>query len=188
MRVAIDDLKDYTYLSQSYTITDNFNRAGNVVSVKQCSGNINLFTLQLSQDFKFGPLNWENQITYQKSSNEEVLPVPLLNIYTNLYFKFKVARVLSVNLGADLRYFTKYKALDYSPALGQYTVQDNGENNVEIGNYPYVNVYANLHLKHTRFFIMMSHVNASAGEYFLVPHYPLNGRVLRFGVSWNFFN
>uniref|UniRef100_UPI003FD81B19 putative porin n=2 Tax=Prevotellaceae TaxID=171552 RepID=UPI003FD81B19 len=71
---------------------------------------------------------------------------------------------------------------------GQYTVQDNGENNVEIGNYPYVNVYANLHLKHTRFFIMMSHVNASAGEYFLVPHYPLNGRVLRFGVSWNFFN
>lgn len=188
LRVAVDDLKDYTYLAQKYTITDEFGRTGNSVSVKQCSGNINLLTLQLSQDFKFGPLNWENQITYQKSSNEDVLPVPMLNIYTNLYFKFKIARVLSVDLGADMRYFTKYHALDYSPALGLYTVQDNGANNVEVGNYPYVNVYANLHLKHTRFFIMMSHVNASAGDYFLVPHYPLNGRVLRFGVSWNFFN
>lgn len=188
LRLAVDDLKDYTYLAQKYSITDNHGREGNAVSVRQCSGNINLLTLQLSQDFNFGPLNWENQITYQKSSNEDVLPVPLLNIYTNLYFKFKIARVLSVDLGADLRFFTKYRALDYSPALGQYTVQDNGDNNVEVGNYPYVNVYANLHLKHTRFFIMMSHVNASAGDYFLVPHYPLNGRVLRLGVSWNFFN
>ena len=188
LRVAVDDLKDYTYLAQKYTVTEDYGRSGNTVTVKQCAGNINLITLQLSQDFKLGPLNWENQITYQKSSNEDVLPVPMLNIYTNLYFKFKIARVLSVDLGADMRYFTKYHALDYSPALGQYTVQDNGENNVEVGNYPYVNVYANLHLKHTRFFIMMSHVNASTGDYFLVPHYPLNGRILRFGVSWNFFN
>ncbi|MBQ5511826.1 MAG: hypothetical protein IIT94_11995, partial [Prevotella sp.] len=55
---------------------------------------------------------------------------------------------------------------------------------------PIVDVYANFHLKHTRFFVMMSHVNAEIGDknYFLVPHYPLNGRVLRFGLSWNFFN
>jgi hypothetical protein len=53
-----------------------------------------------------------------------------------------------------------------------------------------VNVYANFHLKRTRFFVMFSHVNAGSGkmEYFLTPHYPLNGRVLRLGLSWNFFN
>ena len=117
------------------------------------------------------------------------LPVPALNVYTNLYLRFKVARVLAVDLGGDLRYFTKYAAPDYSPALGQYTIQDNGAANVETGNYPIVNVYANMHLKHTRFFVMMSHVNASAGgERFLTPHYPINGRIFRFGVSWNFFN
>lgn len=188
LRVAVDDLKNYTYFAQKYNITEDYGRSGNTLSVKQCSGNINLFTLQLSQDFTFGPLNWENQITYQKSSNEDVLPVPMINVYTNLYLRFKIARVLRVDLGGDLRFFTKYKALDYSPALGQYTVQDNGVNNIEVGNYPHINVYANMHLKHTRFFVMMSHVNASTGDYFLTPHYPLNGRVFRFGVSWNFFN
>ncbi|MCD8203008.1 MAG: putative porin, partial [Prevotella sp.] len=167
LRVAFDDLKDYTYFAQQYEITASAGRAGNTVTVEQSSGNISLLTLQLAQDFSLGPLKWENLITYQKSSNQDVLPVPLLNIYTNLYFHFKIAHVLTLDLGGDLRYFTKYKAPDYSPALGQYTVQNNGENNVDVGNYPYINVYANFHLKHTRFFVMMSHVNSSAGNYFL---------------------
>ena len=38
--------------------------------------------------------------------------------------KFKIAKVLSCDLGADVRYFTEYYAPDYSPALGSYTVQD----------------------------------------------------------------
>ncbi len=188
LRVALDDLKDYTYFAQRYTITSSFGRTGNTVSVEQSSGNISLLTLQLSQDFALGPLRWENQVTYQKSSNEDVLPVPLVNIYTNLYLHFMVAHVLTIDLGGDMRYFTKYKAPDYCPALGQYAVQDNGEDNVDVGNYPYINVYANMHLKHTRFFVMMSHINSTPGSYFLAPHYPCNGRVLRFGVSWNFFN
>ena len=145
-------------------------------------------TLQLEQDFRLGPLNWENQITYQKSSKAEVLPVPDINVYSNLYLRFKIARVLKVDLGADVRYFTKYYAPDYSPAIGQYTVQDNGDNNIKLGGYPIVNVYANMHLKQTRFFVMMSHVNAGDGEAFLTPHYPINTMVLRFGLSWNFFN
>ena len=188
LRVAYDNLQNYTYLAQRYNITEDFGRTGNTVSVKQNSSNMSLLTLQLAQDFKFGPLNWENLITYQKSSDENVLPVPQLNVYTNLYLHFKIAKVLSIDLGGDLRFFTKYKAPDYSPALSQFTVQDNGDANKEIGNYPIVNVYANMHLKHTRFFIMMSHVNASSGDSFLVPHYPINGRLFRFGVSWNFFN
>ena len=71
-----------------------------------------------------------------------------------------------------------------------YTVQGNGENNVKVGNYPIINVYANAHLKHTRFFIMMSHINAGKGDknYFFTPHYPMNASVMRIGVSWNFFN
>ena len=186
--VAYDNLQNYTYFAQRYNITEDFGRSGNTVSVRQSGKNISLLTLQLAQDFRLGPLNWQNVITYQKSSDEDVLPVPMLNVYTNLFFHFKVAKVLTIDLGADARFFTKYKALDYSPAIGQFTVQDNGAANVEVGNYPIVNAYANMHLKHTRFFVMMSHVNASSGDSFLVPHYPINGRIFRFGVSWNFFN
>lgn len=190
LRVAVDEIKNYTYFSQSYDITEEGLRTGVIVTPMQESGGINLLTAQLEQNFRLGILNWENQFTYQHSSKESVLPVPAFNAYTNLYIKFKVVKVLNVDLGADMRYFTSYEAPDYSPYMGQYTVQGNGENNVKIGNYPIVNVYANVRIKHTRFFVMMSHINAGQGDknYFFAPHYPMNERVFRIGVSWNFFN
>ena len=189
VRMAFDNVKDYTYFAMGYNITDDKMRTANTLAVKQQGGAISLLTLELQQDFKLGPLRWENVITYQKSSNNDVIPVPDLNIYTNLYLRFRIAKVLKCDFGADARYFTKYYAPDYSPALGQYAVQT-GDYKTEVGNYPLVNVYANFHLQHTRFFVMMSHVNAGQGNrgYFFTPHYPLNERVFRFGVSWNFFN
>lgn len=189
LRVAFDEIKNYTYMAMSYGIADDYSRIGNSVSARQHTGAISLLTLSLSQDFRLGPVNWENVLTYQKSSEEKVIPLPALNIYTNLYLRFKLARVLKCDLGADARFFTKYYAPDYSPALGQFAVQE-GENRIQVGNYPVVNVYANFHLKRTRFFVMMSHVNAGNGNrmYFFTPHYPLNQRIFRFGVSWNFFN
>ena len=190
IKVAFDNIKNYTYFGHAYNITEDYGRTANEVNVRQCPDGISLFTAQLSQDLTFGPLNWETVLTYQKSSKQDVLPVPALNLYTNLYLKFKIAKVLKCDFGADMRLFTKYYAPDYAPGLGQFTIQENEASRVKLGGYPIVNVYANFHLKHTRFFIMMSHVNAGSGsrEYFLTPHYPLNGRILRLGLSWNFFN
>ena len=194
LRVAVDEIKNYTYFASSHTITSG-KRVNHAITVNQNSGAIHLLTASLSQDFTFGPLNWESVITYQNSSNKTVLPVPTLNLYSNVYLRFKIAHVLRCDFGADVRYFTKYYAPDYIPSLGQYAVQTNtnttgSDSRVEIGNYPVVNVYANFHLKHTRFFIMMSHLNAGTGKknYFYTPHYPLNQGILRFGLSWNFFN
>ena len=189
VRVAVDNIKNHTYFTMGYNVNDSYERTDNTLAVKQEGGAISLLTLAVKQDFKLGILHWENLITYQKSSNQTAMPVPDLNIYTNLYLKFKIAKVLKCDFGADARYFTKYYAPDYSPALGQYAVQT-GDNRTQVGNYPIVNVYANFHLQHTRFFVMMSHVNAGQGnrDYFLTPHYPLNQRILRFGLSWNFFN
>lgn len=189
VRVAFDNIKNHTFFAMGYNVTDDFGRTGNTLSVVQKSGAISLLTLELQQKLKLGPLHWDNVITYQKSSDDMALPVPDLNIYTNLFLRFKIARVLKCDFGADARFFTKYYAPDYSPALGQYAVQT-GEHRTVVGNYPIVNVYANFHLQRTRFFVMMSHINAGQGkpDYFLAPHYPLNQRIFRFGVSWNFYN
>ena len=194
LRVEIDEIKNYTYFASSYN-TVNDNRVNHAIVVKQNNGLIHLLTASISQDFTFGLINWENMIIYQNSSNKTVLPVPALNIYSNLYLRFKIAHVLRCDFGADVRYFTKYYAPDYVPILGQYAIQTNtdtngSDNRIEIGNYPVANVYANFHLKHTRFFIMLSHFNAGTGRknYFFTPHYPLNQSILRFGLSWNFFN
>ena len=189
LRIAVDEIQNYTYYGMSYDATTD-SRTNMTAGVYQESGNINVFTAQLHQNFRVGILNWENVLTYQNSSNKDVLPLPALNIFTNLYLKFRIAKVLNVELGADAIYFTKYYAPDYCPAINQFAIQQNEASRVELGGYPFIDVYANLKLKKVRFFVMMSHVNSGSGNRmsFLAPHYPTNSNVLHLGVSWPFFN
>lgn len=189
LRIAVDELQNYVYYGMSYQTTTN-GRQQLTGGVYQESGNINVLTAQLRQTLTLGVLNWENVLTYQNSSNKQVLPLPELNVFTNLYLKFKIARVLLVELGSCATYFTKYEAPDYLPQLSVFAVQQNADSRVKLGGYPFIDVYANMHLKRARFFVSMSHVNAGSGskDYFLTPHYPTNTRILRMGVSWNFYN
>ena len=189
LRVAVEEIQNYTYLGMSYIYTDDTHKYM-TAATNQYSSNINLLTVQLKQHLTLGPLNWENVITYQNSSSKEVLPVPALNVFTNLYLGFKIAKVLAVELGADATLFTDYDAPQFCPQLNQFAVQENPESRVTLGSFPFVDIYANLHLKRARFFIMMNNVAGSLGnrKAFLTPHYPMNDSVLHLGVSWNFAN
>ena len=188
-RFAFDEIKNYAYFASSFTNSDDKGRLYNMAFSRQSSSPITVLTAEVAQDLAFGPLHWETTLTWQKSTNQDVLPLPAINAYTNLYLRFKIARVLNCDFGADARYFTKYAAPDYFPSLGQYTVQEN-EDKQKIGGYPVINAYFNFKLSRARFFVMMSHVNCGSGnkEYFFTPNYPLNGRVFRFGISWDFAN
>lgn len=199
LRVAFETIQNHTFFQeqQDWTLQDAQRETDPTstdvslvkygVGVAQANKNIQILSAALRQDFKFGPLVWENELTYQQTSDDKVLPLPIFNGWSNLYFNFRLAKVLRVDLGGDIRYFTRYYAPTYSPIIGQYAVQDS-EHRMKIGNYPWVNVYANFHLKTCRFYLMMTHVNCTAGNYFLVPHQPTTERVFRFGISWNFFN
>jgi len=189
LRLAIEEIQNYTYFGMSYDATTN-GRTNMTAGVYQEGGNINLLTAQLYQNFRLGPLNWENVVTYQNSSNTDVLPLPTLNLFSNLYLKFKIAHVLDVELGGNVTYFTKYYAPDFCPSINQFAVQKNDASRIELGEFPFVDVYANMKLKGVRFFVMMSNVLYSSAnkKYFTTPHYPMNGSVMHMGVSWPFFN
>ena len=194
LRAGVENIKNYTYLANtSVPIT---NSAGEITSfknnaaVRQHSGNIQVFTAMLQQKLQFGIFHLDGEVAYQKSSEQSILPLPELSAYGNLYLQTALVKnVLQVSLGADVRYFTKYNAPDYSPVIGQFYLQ-NPENQVAIGGHPMINVYANLHWKRTRIFLMMYNVNQNSGNsrYFLAPHYPISPRILKLGISWNFFD
>ena len=194
LRAGVENIKNYTYLANtSIPVTSN---SGQVIGFKnnaavfQHSGNIQIFTAMLQQKLKFGILHLDGEVAYQKSSEQSIIPLPELSVYGNLYIKGGLVKnVLQAELGADVRYFTKYNAPDYSPVIGQFYLQ-NPENQIAIGGCPMVNVYANLHWKRTRIFLMMYNVNQTMGNsrYFLAPHYPISPRILKLGISWNFFD
>ena len=194
LRAGVENIKNYTYLANtSIPVT---NAAGettafkNNASVMQENGNIQVFSAILQQKLKWGILHFDSEIAYQKSSNQSVLPLPELSVYGNLYLKGGLVKnVLQAELGTDVRYFTKYNAPDYSPVIGQFYLQ-NPQNQIAIGGCPMANVYANLHWKRTRIFVMMYNVTQTMGNsrYFLAPHYPISPRILKLGISWNFFD
>ena len=194
LRVGVENIKNYTYLANTSVPVTNSN--GEIISfknnaaVRQHSGNIQVFTAMLQQKLKFGIFHLDGEVAYQKSSEQSILPLPELSAYGNLYLHAGLVKnVLQVSLGADVRYFTKYNAPDYSPVIGQFYLQ-NPESTIAIGGCPMVNVYANLHWKRTRIFVMMYNVNQNSGNsrYFLAPHYPISPRILKLGISWNFFD
>ena len=195
LKFGLENIKNYTYLDnlsvvQASSGSDQAVSYKNNVGVSQCPDNIQVFSATLRQDFQLGIFHLDNEITYQKSSKDDILPLPELVLYHDMYLQFALAKkVLNVEIGADLSYFTKYYAPDYAPAIGQFYLQ-NPNQRMKLGNYPMVNAYVNLHLKRTRIFVQMYNLIQKDGKdsYFYAPHYPLNPRILKIGLSWNFFD
>ncbi|MDE6367265.1 MAG: putative porin, partial [Muribaculaceae bacterium] len=153
---------------------------------EQFGGNVQVFSATLHQDLKFSIFNWQNRITYQKSSNQHVVPLPELTVYSNMFLLFRVA-TLRAQIGVDCTYMTRYSALGYNPAIMSFTNCWEGL----VGNYPMMDAYANLKLKKVKFYVLFSHVNQGlfgGSNYFSALHYPMNPRRFLFGLCVDFAN
>lgn len=152
----------------------------------QHGSNVQIFSARLSQNLHFGIFHWDNRITYQTTSDKNIISIPNLAVYSNFYMKFRIA-TLYVQLGIDCDYYTKYYAPNFQPATASFINQ-----NVEkLGSYPFMNAYANMKLSKTRFYVLFSHFNQGmfgGKEYFSLPNYPLNPRRFQIGLSIDFAN
>jgi hypothetical protein len=175
LNATVENLLNYIYFGK------------NAMPVQETS-NIQIFEVNLRANISIIRwLGWEANAVYQVSSKPDVLPLPALSVYSNLYYKSKWFNVLNVQAGLNVHYHTAYYAPDYMPATGRFFLQ----NEIKIGNYPIVNAYLNFHLKQVRIFVEYFHVNQliwRTGNYFSMPDYPLNPAILKWGVSWNFYN
>lgn len=152
----------------------------------QYGGNVQIISVDVRQDFNFFRFRLENNAVYQLSSNQQVVPLPTLTLFHNLYYHDKWFQDLYPQIGVSVRYHTNYFAPSYMPATGQFYNQQD----VKTGNYPMLDVYANFHLKKARFFIKYTNL----GSHFLkdwgmlMPYYPVNPPMFKAGLSWNFYN
>jgi len=153
---------------------------------QQVDGSIQVLAADLQLNITTPWVNLDNSVVYQHSSSA-ALPLPALTLYNNLYYHGTWVKALDVQMGVDMRFFTKYYAPMLNPALGQFCVQ----NTEQVGNYPVMNVYANFYVKHIRLklFAQYQHFNASFmnKQYFGMPNYPMAPDMFRAGLSWHFY-
>lgn len=122
-----------------------------------------------------------------QQSGSSIVNLPSLSLRnTTVFEQIIVKNVLIANLGFDLYYFTTYYADGFNPATGQFFVQ----NSHKIGNYPFADVFLNFKLKRTRIMLKYEHVNAGLmpRTYFTAWHYPMQGAVFTYGISWSFYD
>lgn len=172
--------------SLKITTINNYIYFNRLAQPEQYSAGIQVAAFNFHKAFHMGRWLWDTRLSYQLTSNDSIIPLPELSVYSNIMYSNTYAKVLKFQIGTDVRYHTSYSAQAYMPATGRFYMQDE----IQIGNYPMVNVYANFHIKRMRFFLMFYHVNYGLGtrEYFSSPHYAFTQRLLKVGVSWNFYD
>jgi hypothetical protein len=180
-----------TEIRFNYSIIDNYTDFDTLALPSQHTGGLSVASLFLSKDLRAWKFHLTTDLLLQKSSNMEILDLPLAAIKSAGFFEHKFIfkktnGELNTQVGAEITYHTPYYPYTYMPATGRFFRQDQEQT----GNYPFINVFLNLKLKRTRIFVMYDHVNSgfTGYNYFMVPSYPMNVRMFRYGIAWTFYD
>jgi hypothetical protein len=180
-----------TELRFNYAVIKNYVDFDTTAHPAQYSGSFSVAAISLRNELRAWKFHLTTDAIVEKSTNTNVLDLPLVTIKSAGYFEhlFKFAKTggrLNTQLGADIIYHTLYHPYAYMPATGRYYRQDLET----LGDYPFINVFLNLKIKRTRIFLMFDHINSGTMgyKYFMVPTYPMNVRMFRYGFSWTFYD
>ncbi len=170
----------------NYALINNYIYYDTVGVPAQTSEELLVVSAYVNKDFSLRNLHFQTRLLYQKVSNEKYIHLPKFSAFVSAYYQFIVSKVLYTQLGVDARYNTAYYSDEYDPSTGLFYLQ----NEKKTGNYPYIDAYASLRLKRTRFFFKMMNIGTSFldGEYFTSPHYPMYRMTFRLGVAWSFYD
>lgn len=129
---------------------------------------------------------FEGFASLQKSSNEEVMHMPLVLGKLKVGYSqpiFHKAATLYPSI--TVRYFTKYYADAYMPATRTFYLQ----NEVEIGNFPFIDFSLAIKVQRANIYVSYSNMFLLTGNYdsFIAPHYPMRDSRIFIGVNWRLF-
>ena len=99
---------------------------------------------------------------------------------------------LSLSMGIEMRYYTPYKAYNYSPVTGQFMPQDT----VTLKNLPDISAFFHFRIKSFTSYVRAENLNTInfangfgfTNNNFAAPHYPTPGFIFRLGIQWGFVN
>jgi len=159
----------------------------------QSSKVINLLQLYASKKIKITKRwNLYSDITVQQTDGSAPIKVPLLFTRNRLAYEGTFFKNLNLSTGLEVRYFTPFEAYNYSPVMGQFTVQDT----FKLRNLPDIAAFFHFRIKSFTAFIRAENLNAVSfsngfgftNNNFAAPHYPMQGFMIRFGIQWGFVN
>lgn len=171
-----------------YALLSNNIYYDNHGSIQQNEVPMSVMTASVMKNFRLWNFHFDHRALFQLSSNQDVLPLPMLALNFRYYFQFNVVRdVMQMQVGANATYTTKWHAPAYNPVLGVFHTQ----NEEQYGNCPYIDVFVNIQWKRACIFVKavnlgMGWPNKSA-DYFSAHHYIRPQQAFKVGIFWPFY-
>ena len=153
----------------------------------QFDGMFSIREAYLSFYQKLWRFEMEGFASLQKASNEDIMHLPLVQAKLKIGYSQPIFRkAATLHPSITVRYFTKYHADAYMPATRTFYLQ----NDVEIGNFPFIDLALALKVKKANIYVAYSNMFLLTGNYnsFIAPHYPMRDSRIFIGINWRLFN
>lgn len=183
----------YVQLGFTNHLLTNYSYFYNYYQTAQSSKLINVLQISASKKIKLAKrINWYLDAVLQQTDAAAPVRVPLLYTRSRVAFEGNFFKNLNLSTGLEIRYFTPYKANNYSPLVGQFTPQDT----LTIKNLPDIHAFFHFRIKSFTGFLRAENLNTASlkngfgfiNNNFAAPHFPTPGMIIRFGVRWWFVN
>ncbi len=173
-------ISNYTYFFNYYKTT-------------QYKKAINLIQVFASKKFTLSKRwNWYTEVVLQQTDGAAPVKVPFLFTRNRLAYEGRFYKNLYLSTGIEARYYTAYKANNYSPIMGQFVPQDT----MIIKNLPDISAFVHFRIKGFTAYFRAENLNTVSfangfgfiNNNFAAPHYPTQGFMIRLGIQWWFVN
>jgi len=178
------------YLDAGYALLGNAVYYGADGRIRQNSGVVNVLTASLRKELVLGPVHLDNRILLQSSSNQTVIPLPLLALNLKYFVQFPVVKkVMEMQIGVSGYYNTKWYSPAFNPNLGVFYNQD-----ARSYNNAYLDAFINVQWKRATIFIKyqnigngwpLKHPDYFSADRQIVTQSKLEG--LKLGIFWPFY-
>lgn len=177
------------HLDAGYSMLGNTLYYDNEGIARQSGEVVSVISANLRKEFVIWWFHLDNNILFQYSSNQNVMPVPMLALNLRYYLQFNVVKgVMQMQIGAQCLYNTPWRMPSYNPNLGVFFNQSQ----YTFGNCPYIDVFANIQWKRACIFIKGENINQGGPmkkgmDYFTATSYIHTQRTLKLGILWPFY-
>lgn len=144
--------------------------------------------LQVYKNFRITHFGLDNHLVFQQSNVQQQLNLPKWYTSQSIYYIGQWFKVLHIKLGFDVRYNSSFNMPSYSGIARVFYTEASINQSIA---YPIVDVFAAARIKKARIFIKLDHLNQGLWGnrgYFTVTGYPMPDRVIKFGISWKFYD
>ena len=174
--------------SFGYALLDNNIYYDTLGIVRQNTKPMSVMTASLRKDFQVWKFHFDHRLLFQLSSDKEVMPLPMLGLNFRYYAEFVVVKnAMTMQIGANGTFTTKWYAPAYNPVLGVF----HNQNKEEFGNCPYIDAFVNVQWKRVSVFLKMVNLNMGwpneSADYFSAAGYIAPQRAFKIGITWPFY-